>query len=254
MSHARLPRGAYAALEGLKAQAEAITATLPGSDPKTAVAGRKALSAAHRQMTENRAWVSKIFTALVNDKSGITVQTADADWLAQTFTERVDQWPAGEQMTAQCPNCQSSMAVDIDAVREWEQDWRPVDCDTCLAEFELHADSHTVLMSAHAKQTTDKGRKLLNTTIYFDPNASETAPHTTAVEILLGGVGRLMFPDGTEQFVDDDNEPALIYSPRLKPDELERFCERNLNRYERFHQEHEEKLMRSERVAMEVFW
>lgn len=253
MSKERLPKGAYAALGGLQAQAAAAL-ILSGSNAETVAAGRKALASAHAQMAEHPEWVSKIVKALMNSKSGITVQTADADWLAQTFTERVVQWPAGEQMTAQCPNCQSSMAVDIDAVREWEQDWRPVDCSTCFAEFELHADGHTVLMSAYAKQTTDKGRKLLNTTIHFDPNASKTAPNTTAVEILLGGVGRLMFPDGTEQFVDDDVEPALIYSPRLKPGELERFCEQHLDHYERFHQAHEEKLMNDERVAMEAFW
>lgn len=254
MSHERLPKGAYAALEGLQAQAVAAAATLPGNDTQTVTAGRKALATAHVQMAKHPVWVNKIVKALMNDKSGITVQTADADWLAQTFTERVAQWPEGEKMTAQCPNCQSSMAVDIDAVREWEQDWRPVDCDTCLAEFELHADGHVVLMSAHVQQTTDKGRQLLNTIIHFDPNASKTAPNTTAVEILLGGVGRLMFPDGTEQFVDDDAEPALIYSPRLKPGELERFCEQHLDHYERFHQAHEEQLMNDERVAMEAFW
>jgi hypothetical protein len=254
MSHERLPKGAYAALEGLQAQAVAAANTLPSNDKETVAAGRKALATAHAHMTKHPVWVNKIVKALMNNKSGITVQTADADWLAQTFTERVAQWPAGEKMTAQCPNCQSSMAVDIDAVREWEMDWRPVDCDTCLAEFELHADGHTVLMSAPATQTTDKGRKLLNTTIHFDPNASKTAPNTTAVEILLGGVGRLMFPDGTEQFVDDDAEPALIYSPRLKPSDLERFCEQHLDHYERFHQAHEEKLMNDERVAMEAFW
>lgn len=254
MPHERLPKGAYAALEGLKAQAGAATATLPGNDSKTVAAGRKALASAHAQMTKHSVWVNKIVKALMNNKSDVTVQTADADWLARTFTERVAQWPEGHTMTAQCPNCHTDMAVDIDAVREWDIDWRPVDCDNCFAEFELHTDGKTVLTSAHTAQTTAKGRDLLNMTIHFDPDASKNAPNTTAVEILLGGVGRLMFPDGTEQFVDDDDEPALIYSPRLKPDALERFCEKNLDRYERFHQDHEEKLMRSERVAMEVFW
>lgn len=189
MSQERLPKGAYAALEGLQAQAVAAATTLSGNNTETVAAGRKALATAHAQMAKHPVWVNKIVKALMNNKSGITVQTADADWLAQTFTE-----------------------------------------------------------------TTDKARKLLNTTIHFDPNASKSAPNTTAVEILLGGVGRLMFPDGTEQFVDDDAEPALIYSPRLKPGDLERFCEQHLDHYERFHQAHEERLMNAERVAMQAFW
>ena len=61
------------------------------------------------------------------------------------------------------------------------------------------------------------GADLPNRTVIFDPAGGASAPNTTAVEILLGGVGRLVFSDGTEQFVDDDTGPILIYSPRLKP-------------------------------------
>ncbi|KPW67084.1 hypothetical protein ALO82_200191 [Pseudomonas syringae pv. broussonetiae] len=63
-----------------------------------------------------------------------------------------------------------------------------------------------------------------------------------------------MFPDGTEQFVDDDAEPALIYSPRHQPDALEQFCEEHMDRYERFHEEHEAQLAGFERIAMDAFW
>lgn len=254
MSQERLPKGAYAALEGLQAQAAAATAMFPGNDPKSAAAGREALAAAKAKMAQHPEWVDKIIKALKKDKFDVTVPTANADWLAQTFTERVAQWPPGEKMAVQCPYCQAHMSVDIANAREWDVPWRPVDCDTCLAEFELSADGTTELTLTPAKETTAKGRELLNRTIHFDPNASKNAPYTTAVEILLGGMGRLMFPDGTEQFVDDDAEPALIYSPRLLPDDLERFCEQNLDRYERFHQEHEEQLMNFERVEMEAFW
>lgn len=253
MSPERLPKGAYAALEGLQAQASAAAALLSADSSEAKAAGRKALAAAHAQITDHLVWVKKIIKAL-NNTTGITVQEVDAEWMAQTFSERVAQWPAGGKMHAECPNCQTSMAVDIDAVRKWEMDWRPVECDACFAEFELHAGGQTVLMSAPAKNTTAKGREFLNKVIYFDPNAGESAPNTTAVEILLGGVGRLMFPDGTEQFVDDDSDPALIYSPRLKPEELERFCEQHLDHYERFHQAHKEQLMNAEPVAMAAFW
>jgi hypothetical protein len=254
MSDERLPQGAYIALEGLQGQAAAATAMFPGNDPKAVAAGRKALVEAQAKMAEHPVWVDKIIKALKNNPSDVTVLTADAAWLAQTFTERVAQWPPGETMAVQCPHCQTHMGVDIANAREWDVPWRPVDCDTCLAEFELSADGTTELTLTPAKETTAKGRELLNQTIHFDPDASKNAPSITAVEILLGGVGRLMFPDGTQQFVDDDVEPALIYSPRLPPEDLERFCEQNLARYERFHQEHEAQLMEFERVAMEAFW
>jgi hypothetical protein len=254
MSHERLPKGAYAALEGLQAQAAAAIATRPDNDAETVAAGRKRLASAHAQMAKHTVWVNKIVKALMNSKSSVTVQTADAHWLAQTFTERVAQWPPGEKMGVQCPNCHTDMAVDIVAVREWDMDCRPVDCDTCFAEFELHADGHTVLMSAPPARSTAKGREPLDSPIYFDPDASKTAPNITAVEILLGCVGRLTFPDGTQQFIDNDEEPVLIYSPRLTPEELERFCDQHLDHYKRFHQENEEQLKDFERVAMEAFW
>lgn len=90
--------------------------------------------------------------------------------------------------------------------------------------------------------------------IHFNPAGAEQAPFTTEVEILLGGVARLMFPDGTEQFVDDDDEPVHVYSPRLSPEALERFCEAHIESYQQFHSNHEHQLIRCERVSMEKFW
>lgn len=98
------------------------------------------------------------------------------------------------------------------------------------------------------------GADLPNRTVIFDPAGGASAPNTTAVEILLGGVGRLVFSDGTEQFVDDDTGPILIYSPRLKPEALERFCGENMANYERFRQDHEAQLENFERVPMDPFW
>ncbi|PBP37507.1 hypothetical protein [Pseudomonas syringae] len=255
MSDEKLPKGAYAALEALQAQAVAVTASIPSNDLESVALGRKALADAQAQMARHPNWVAKIIKALlIAPFDEVTILTADADWLAQTFTERVAQWPPGDTMTAHCPNCETPATVDIVNVRKWEMTWRPVDCDTCFAEFELSADGTTALILAPAAHCTARGRELLNTTIHFDPDASKNAPYTTAVEILLGGVGRLMFPDGTEQFVDDDAEPALIYSPRLQPDALERFCEEHMDRYERFHKEHEAQLAGFERIAMDAFW
>lgn len=91
-------------------------------------------------------------------------------------------------------------------------------------------------------------------TITFDPQGGETAPFITEVEMLLGGIGRLVFPDGTEQFVDDDDEPVYVYSPRLAAEELEAFCEANIERYRSFYDQHLPRLVRMERVPMDKFW
>lgn len=39
--------------------------------------------------------------------------------------------------------------------------------------------------------------------VVFDPHGAETSPFTTEVEMLLGGVPVVTYPDGTEQFLDD---------------------------------------------------
>ncbi|KPX03060.1 hypothetical protein [Pseudomonas syringae] len=80
------------------------------------------------------------------------------------------QWPDGETMTAHCPNCETPATVDIVNVRRWQMTWRPVDCDTCFAEFELSADGSTALMLGPAEETKTRGLELLNTIFVFDPN------------------------------------------------------------------------------------
>jgi hypothetical protein len=71
-------------------------------------------------------------------------------------------------------------------------------------------------------------------TVFFDPDGSENYPAITAVEGLLGGVGRLVFPDGTMQFAENDTYPEIIFSPRLTEPELEAFCQSNMDRYEAY--------------------
>ncbi|EJZ60958.1 Hypothetical protein I1A_000037 (plasmid) [Pseudomonas fluorescens R124] len=88
----------------------------------------------------------------------------------------------------------------------------------------------------------------------FNPEEAADYPCTTEVEILLGGVGRVMYPDGMEQFVDDDAEPVHIYSPKLSKAELELFCEKNIAHYQAFHEAHEAQLAICERVPMTPFW
>lgn len=101
MTAQKLPEGAYAALEGLQGQAAAATASFPGNDKKTVAAGRQALAVAHEQMKANTVWVDRIVKAIMKNKLGFTVVTADAEWLESTFAEYAVQWPAGVQYTAQ---------------------------------------------------------------------------------------------------------------------------------------------------------
>lgn len=93
-----------------------------------------------------------------------------------------------------------------------------------------------------------------NQVTHFNPDGASTFPHIAAVEILLGGVGRSMFPDGTEQFLEVVGETVHVYSPRLVPAELERFCQTNLERYQAFHEENEEAIQNYECVPMAPFW
>jgi len=72
----------------------------------------------------------------------------------------------------------------------------------------------------------------------FDPEGCEKYPAITAVEIYLGGVGRLMFPDGTVQFADNETYPDVVYSPRMTEDNLEVFCKVNITHYEKYHEKH----------------
>jgi hypothetical protein len=73
--------------------------------------------------------------------------------------------------------------------------------------------------------------------VYFDPMGSERYPNTAAVECFLGGVGLLMFPDGTVQFAENSTYPDVIYSPRMTEGELEVFCRDNLSEYEQYFEE-----------------
>ncbi|WP_218586111.1 hypothetical protein [Pseudomonas sp. MWU12-2323] len=90
--------------------------------------------------------------------------------------------------------------------------------------------------------------------VMFDPERANTSPFSTKVEVLLGGVPIKMFPDGTEQFMDDDADPVHAYSPRLAPDELESFCKANIDKYQAFNTEHGEDKLMTERVPMIPFW
>ncbi|WP_346395619.1 hypothetical protein [Pseudomonas syringae] len=65
MSDEKLPKGAYAALEALQAQAVAVTASIPSNDREAVALGRKALADAQAQMAKHPNWVAKIIKALL---------------------------------------------------------------------------------------------------------------------------------------------------------------------------------------------
>ena len=85
------------------------------------------------------------------------------------------EWPAGDTMTVQCPNCARSVDVQIAMVRdEFCLPWRPADCEACAAEFDLSSDGSTTLTLAPPKETTAAGRELLSRLakqpLFFDPS------------------------------------------------------------------------------------
>ncbi|MBL1904903.1 hypothetical protein ELE61_30345, partial [Klebsiella pneumoniae] len=86
--------------------------------------------------------------------------------------------------------------------------------------------------------------------VFLNINAEDKTPFITEVEMLIGGVPRLMYPDGTEQFADDESETVLIYSPRLTEQELEAFCESNIEHYRTFHEKNLKHILRGDRVSI----
>ncbi|EOD9974406.1 hypothetical protein ACJ8QK_005309 [Klebsiella pneumoniae] len=91
-------------------------------------------------------------------------------------------------------------------------------------------------------------------TVFLNFLSQDTTPFITEVEMLIGGVPRIMYPDGTEQFADDETDTLLIYSPRLTELELEAFCEANIEHYRTFHEANLKQLLRGDRVPLTPFW
>lgn len=89
----------------------------------------------------------------------------------------------------------------------------------------------------------------------FDPDGGNNYPNTAKVEMLLGGVGRLMFPDDTLQFAENDSYPETVYSPRLNENELEMFCKENMERYQAYYEQHKEALIEFQPAPpIDRFW
>ena len=88
----------------------------------------------------------------------------------------------------------------------------------------------------------------------FAPEQTISHPNLAEVESLLGGIGRTVFPDGTEQFQEKDGSTLHVFSPRLPLAELERFCEANLGHYQAHHDAHADALNNFQIVPMPHFW
>ncbi|HGY9632329.1 hypothetical protein LU674_000915 [Pseudomonas alloputida] len=88
----------------------------------------------------------------------------------------------------------------------------------------------------------------------FAPDQSKITPFITKVEMLLGGILQVMFPDGTLQFADQDQRPVILFSPRLPEPELEEFCRLNIKMYEQHYQQHKEAIDNFETRPITQFW
>ena len=86
------------------------------------------------------------------------------------------------------------------------------------------------------------------------PNKTKETPFITEVEILLGGIPQVMFPDGTEQFADQDSTPMIVYSPRLPEMDLEAFCRENIERYKQHYEQNQEAIDNYETPPIVPFW
>lgn len=76
-----LPDGAYEALEGLKAQAEAAILMMTDKD-----SGKAKLRLAHSKMSANDSWTRKIIRAIMTSSDKRTIDTVDNVWLEEKFS------------------------------------------------------------------------------------------------------------------------------------------------------------------------
>jgi hypothetical protein len=71
----------------------------------------------------------------------------------------------------------------------------------------------------------------------------------------LGGVGRLIFPDGTVQFAENESYPDVVYSPRMTENELDIFCSENLDKYQEYNDTYFDEIGRGDELPPIVrFW
>lgn len=81
-------------------------------------------------------------------------------------------------------------------------------------------------------------------------------PNLAKVDVLLGGVGRIMVAEGVEQIanIDDDTGRMYCYSPALPTSELEAFVAKHMSIYEEINDLHGAELHEGENVEIFPFW
>jgi hypothetical protein len=91
--------------------------------------------------------------------------------------------------------------------------------------------------------------------VYFEPDKVDQFPFSALVENYLGGVGQLIFGDGTFQFAENNTYPEVVYSPRLSEEDLEKFCEENIAHYETYFENHLDAINEGKNIPpIERFW
>lgn len=90
--------------------------------------------------------------------------------------------------------------------------------------------------------------------ISFEPETARIYPSIAEVEFLLGGVGRLCFPDGTQQFAENSTCPVIVYSPILSEEALASFCEQNIEHYRAHHERYRVEIDAGEAPEITRFW
>lgn len=121
------------------------------------------------------------------------------------------------------------------------------------------ADAAALAQSASQRLSDDDMRRTnsivsVQVIHQFVPGKAKVTPFIAKVELLLGGIPQLMFPDGTQQFADQDSTPVVVYSPRLPELELEAFCRENIERYEQHYALHKQAIDDYETPAIVPFW
>lgn len=91
-------------------------------------------------------------------------------------------------------------------------------------------------------------------TDFFHVDGHKDYPFTTAVESLLGRVGRSVHVNGTFQFISDD-EYEDVFSPCMTQRDLELFCQSNIEKYESYLEHNESAIEGFGRMPhFEKFW
>lgn len=71
------------------------------------------------------------------------------------------------------------------------------------------------------------------------------------MEVYLGGIGRVVYLDDTQQFLDESGNE---FSPRLAESALAKFCIENIEMYERFYKENISLIIRGKTPKIKSFW